>query len=330
MFSIESRLLHTHSIKTHNRIKIMDKNGVQLAKLLRDNTSDTVLAEVKRNFYYQYHDEIAFNLIENAFYRIQELFKGGYPGYQACNTDYHDLEHTEEVFLAASRIIDGYNMQHDFPIEYAVRTLIGALFHDTGYIQEEWDTEGTGAKYTATHVDRSIEFLENNHVAFGIDPADIQSTGRIIKSTEFSMDFNEIPYDSDIERTAGEILGSADLMGQMANRAYLEKLLFLYYEFREAGFPGYETEYDILEKTIGFYDITNRRLEDSFHGTGSFCRYHFRERHGVDTDMYDDAIKKQISYLHRIIEDHTTNFRTKLKRGDWIHSSGLSGTVSGH
>ena len=31
----------------------------------------------------------------------------------------------------------------------------------------------------------------------------------------------------------------ADLVGQMSDRAYLEKLLFLYYEFKEAGFPGY-------------------------------------------------------------------------------------------
>ncbi len=60
------------------------------------------------------------------------------------------------------------------------------------------------------------------------------------------------------------MLGSADLLGQMSDRAYLEKLLFLYKEFREAGIPGFNTEFDIIRKTVDFYEITVQRLRGPF------------------------------------------------------------------
>ena len=38
---------------------------------------------------------------------IVALFDGKYPGYQACDAAYHDLEHTLQAYLAAARIFDG-------------------------------------------------------------------------------------------------------------------------------------------------------------------------------------------------------------------------------
>ena len=36
--------------------------------------------------------------------------------------------------------------------------MLAILMHDTGYLKKRGDNEGTGAKYTLTHVDRSIQF----------------------------------------------------------------------------------------------------------------------------------------------------------------------------
>jgi len=102
----------------------------------------------------------------------------------------------------------------------------------------------------------------------------------------------------------------------MADRAYLEKLLFLYYEFKEAGFAGYDTEFDILRKTMGFYSLTMDRLDGEFHGVRGLVRAHFAERWGTDADLYDEAMGRQMAYLQTILDDATTNFRKKLKRMD--------------
>ncbi|MDP6179472.1 MAG: hypothetical protein QGG48_06225 [Desulfatiglandales bacterium] len=44
-------------------------------------------------------------------------------------------------------------------------------------------------------------------------------------------------------------LATADLMGQMAGRIYLGKLLFLFYEFREGAIAEYDTEMELLKKS---------------------------------------------------------------------------------
>ena len=39
--------------------------------------------------------------------------------------------------------------------------LLGILMHDTGYLKRTEDMQGTGAKYTLTHVRRSAEFAHD-------------------------------------------------------------------------------------------------------------------------------------------------------------------------
>ena len=50
----------------------------------------------------------------------------------------------------------------------------------------------------------------------------------------------------------GKMLGTADLLGQMSDRTYLEKLPFLYLEFKHAGIDGVGTELDFFDSTPGF------------------------------------------------------------------------------
>jgi hypothetical protein len=115
---------------------------------------------------------------------------------------------------------------------------------------------------------------------------------------------------------AGAILATGDLLGQMSDRAYLEKLLFLYYEFKEAGIEGFNTTFDILRKTLSFYEITKEKLDSDFFSVYDDLVYHFKERYNIPENLYMVAIDNQIKYLVDIIEDESTNFRNKLKRLD--------------
>lgn len=102
----------------------------------------------------------------------------------------------------------------------------------------------------------------------------------------------------------------------MGDRAYLEKLLFLYYEFKEAGITGYGSAYDILEKTLGFYEGVKKRLDVTLASTKDYASRHFSARYGTDRDLYREAIQRQMDYLAGIVADDGSNFRKKLKRMD--------------
>ena len=289
---------------------------LQLAQIVDSHNHPAVMAEVLRIFHYHYSAEASLRL-NLAYEQVRSLFSGEFPGYRACLSGYHDFRHTMDVVLAAARLLDGCNLERPFvPQGLAESLLLAALLHDTGYVQEEWDTTGTGAKYSREHEERSVAFLTTYAETFEIDARELPTLTRLIRGTDLKQEFESIPFFEEHERLCGAILGSADLMGQMADREYLEKLLFLYYEFREAGVPGYETEFDILRKTQGFYSVIRRRLEESYAGVYATARAHFRDRYGTDRNLYTVAIDRQMSYLEAIIEDETTNFRAKLKRGD--------------
>ncbi len=291
-----------------------DMDGIQVSGLVNADDSVSVLEEAAALWSSSY-PERSFSCVLSAFDAIRSLFCGEYPGYHACDTDYHDFRHTLAVFLASFRLLDGYNqVQAPLDAADAQALAIAALFHDTGYIRAAGEEAGTGARYTSCHVERSVRFVLGNAAALGINNP--QGIARLIWSTGLDNEFARQTWVSQAERDAACMLASADLVGQMADRIYLEKLLFLYYEFKEAGFPGYDTEFDILRKTIGFYELTIARLDGHLGGFRSFARHHFRKRYGIDRDLYAEAMERQMAYLQDILADSSTNFRRKLKRLD--------------
>ncbi len=284
----------------------------QLALILDSEKPEAVLNEVQSIFCYSYKVE-SFEKIENVFNHICALFAGNFKGYKGCNTEYHDLKHTMDAFLATARLIDGKNLSSAiFSESKAVDLLLAALLHDTGYIQIDSDTAGTGAKYTAVHVKRSIEFTEKNSDILQLSEDQISEISSFIACTGMKTDY--ISTLSGEALIGGSILGTADLIGQMSDRAYLEKLLFLYYEFNEAGMEGFDTTFDILRKTLSFFESTMDRLDNTLMKSYELVQNHFRSRYDVDENLYMTAIEKQMNYLKTIINDESTNFRNKLKR----------------
>jgi hypothetical protein len=126
---------------------------------------------------------------------------------------------------------------------------------------------------------------------------------------------SEIDFRSQETELLGKMLGTADLLGQMADRIYLEKLLFLYHEFKEAGMVEYNSELDLLKKTIDFYTMTKRRLAAELGGINEYIHYHFKVCWNVDRDLYMEAIEKNIHYLKILLDQHDEDYREHLSRG---------------
>ena len=190
-----------------------------------------------------------FAELDEVFADIVKLFNGEYPGYKASNTKYHNLDHTCAVFLAQARLTHGMVANgHDFSCRSIELGLLASLFHDTGLIQEAGDNNGTGAKYMIGHEERSILLMGNYLSGRGRSSEDIDDCARIIRCTVLSGSPSGIDFSSPEIRLIGYILGTVDLLAQMSERAYLEKLSLLFMEFQEGGVPGYESSFDLYKK----------------------------------------------------------------------------------
>jgi hypothetical protein len=253
--------------------------------------------------------------VQAAFDDMKRLFAGRYPGWRACNTEYHDVHHTMDTLLAMTRLIHGASVTGTrFTDTELVTAILSALFHDSGYIQAEGDTEGTGAKYTACHVERSVVFLKGYLRGHGY-PADQSSLCEtLLLCTGLHVDISGLRFAQGNFKLLGQMLGAGDLLGQMAARTYLEKLIFLYYEFQEGSISGFSDEFDLLKKTVDFFWETHRRLAQELGGVDRCMRPHFRDRWGVDQDLYAAAIAQHLSYLRRVIALGPKKYRDLLRR----------------
>jgi hypothetical protein len=248
------------------------------------------------------------------------LFNGDYPGYRASNTKYHNLEHTHAVVLASVRLMHGCILNGiSIPPQDLVIGTIAAYFHDVGLIQTDGDTRGTGAKYTVGHEERSIDFMRTYLSARHLGQKAIEDGAQIIRCTILARPLAELSFRTDAVKTLGQIVGTADLLAQMADRQYLEKLLLLYEEFQEAGLEGYASELELLKKTKGFYEsVVLRRFTEDLGNVTEHMKEHFKRRWGIDKNPYAHAIATNLRYLAGITKNCKENpgcyFQT-LRRG---------------
>jgi hypothetical protein len=233
--------------------------------------------------------------VESALEDIVKLYKGEYPGYQKCDTNYHDLEHTLQAYLAMARIFGGLARENPDATseEWVVLGLISALGHDTGFIKETLDANGSGSKYTLVHVDRSKEFMGRYLPKLQFNQSEIRCVKNIISCTGLWADISRIHFTSERERKTGYVLGTADYLGQMSDPDYIEKLPNLYEELKEGKVSGYTSAQDLIEKTpVFFEDFVMKRLTGDYHSVYRFAANHFGGR-----DLYLEGIKTNIARL---------------------------------
>ena len=292
----------------------MNNTALHFSDLVDMNDPHAVMAEV-RSIVKGIFPDFDFARLDRAFEDILLLFAGKMPGYRACNTRYHDLKHTTDALLAMARLIDGAVLSSEPLSERDINLgLIATLFHDSGYIQQDWDITGTGAKYTNVHVERSADFLKDYFTSNYYQEADISDGRSLIKFTGLGKGPPDIVLSSAQMELTGKMLGTADLLGQMGDRTYLEKLGFLYEEFLEGNVPGYSDELDLFRNTIDFYNHIRIRFDEQLGGVYRFARLHFKNRHKMDRDLYLDAIESNIGHVRRIVKCHREIYRNSLRR----------------
>ncbi|MFO8155647.1 MAG: hypothetical protein ACQERR_06605 [Pseudomonadota bacterium] len=250
------------------------------------------------------------------YHDVIRLFQGNHPGYHASDAWYHDLEHTSTVFLCTSALLQGAHHE-GLPISPHGQLLVmaGALFHDVGLIRREGEEFGTGARFTVGHEERGIAFMETYMTAAGFNATDIEDLRHMIQSTALGTRFGDIPFRNLETRTLAQFLATADLVGQMSDRAYLEKLLLLYLEFREAGIPGYHSEFDLLEKTPAFYSkLVRRRLDHELGRQTRLLKTFARVCWDLDHDPFEYTIQRNLEYLHQVLGEGRDNHRAWLRR----------------
>ena len=199
--------------------------------------------------------------------------------------------------------------------------LIAALMHDVGYAQREGEEFGTGAQYTPIHVNRSIEFMQHYFAEKDLPAKFTAPLGFIILCTNHEMLISEIQFPDERTHLLGRILATADLTGQMADRSYLEKLLFLYLEFKEASFGNYQNIHDLLRKTQQFYETSHRRLLEQCGGVNAELSLYFKDWYGVETNYYQESIDKNLAYLDKITALDDVNHRAMLKRSGVVEKT---------
>ncbi len=203
-------------------------------------------------------------------------FNGGYKDYQAIDAHYHDLEHTLQGILCMARLLRGREARGQEPRLTQIMFELGMLailMHDTGYLKKRDDRGGTGAKYTLTHVDRSIEFAGELMLSKDYPIEQILAVQNMIRCTGVNVKLEAIKFQTDLEKIVGFSLGTADLLGQMAAADYVDKLPTLYSEFAEAavfndgkmkagGF--FSSAEDLVQKTPLFWEkyVQNKISKD--------------------------------------------------------------------
>ncbi len=262
---------------------------------------------------YPGHD---FSIVQRLYEDFAALYRGELTGFHACDTRYHDIQHVLDVSLAMARLLDGYEAncqgQPDRALgaELAIIGMIVALFHDSGYIRRANETDiKHGAEYTKIHVSRSAQFMAEYLPL--IDRADIiELTGKLVHFTGYEFSPEQIDIDDSRLRVLGGLVGTADVIAQMADPAYLEKCRDrLYPEFEMGGIARqtladgsekviYKSAEDLLVKTPQFIKSTiTDRLDGHFAGLYQHVAAHFGGR-----NLYMDALENNCRHLEALLE----------------------------
>ena len=256
-----------------------------------------------------------FTPLACAFDDFKALFEGDYPGYLRCDTLYHDMRHTLDMSLAMARLIEGHDRNcveaERLGARRAMLGVLIALLHDCGYLKRSSESQiENGAFFTKIHVSRSADFISSYLPALGFS-AEAPVAARLVHFTGYEMEIDDIRVDDAKDRLVGCMVGTADLIGQMSDRLYLEKCReFLYKEFvfgniaRDTLPDGreivrYASADDLVIKTPGFYQYVARtRIDSKLGGVDRYVMAHFD-----GANPYQSEIDRNMDFLRRAIEN---------------------------
>ncbi|MEC4983633.1 MAG: metal-dependent phosphohydrolase [Oscillatoria sp. PMC 1068.18] len=196
---------------------------------------------------------------------------------------YHDVEHTILVTLTGQEILRGKQLREgQVSCEDWFHCIAALLCHDIGYVkgvcrQDEPQKRlyvtgrdeakirlplgATDASLTACHVDRGKLFVQENFASYPL--INISQLKHNIELTRFPVPTTEEHQDT--VNYAG-LSRAADLIGQLGDPHYLDKMPGLFQEFVETGTDkclGYKNSSDLRAGYPNFFwNVVYRYLKD--------------------------------------------------------------------
>ena len=190
-----------------------------------------------------------------------------------ANSDalYHNVEHTILVALVGQEVLRGKHIREGgVSCEDWLHYSISLVCHDIGYVKGVCRQDGNGlyatgkdgamvslppgasdASLTPYHVDRAKLFIEERFGGHKLIDAEVIK--RNIELTRFP-----VPKAEDHQDTINYpgLVRAADLIGQLSDPRYLNKITSLFYEFEETGTNkalGYRHPGDLRRNYSKFY-----------------------------------------------------------------------------
>ncbi len=244
---------------------------------------------------------------------VDAFFTGRHPDYQAVDLRYHDLEHTLQATLCFARLMAGRHradaVPRVTPRQFELG-LAGVILHDTGYLKLRTDTQGTGAKYTYTHVLRSCAFAAAYLPRLGATITEVQDVLAAISCTGPRTEIARMDFRAPVEKIIGCSIATADYLGQLAAPDYPGELEILFGEFKESDdfyhVPPAERAFhsadELIAKTPAFWtNFVRPKLENDFQGMYRFLADPYP--HGPNP--YIDAIEVNIAEIKSRISAST-------------------------
>ena len=222
--------------------------------------------------------------------RFDEAFPAAEPGFGAvleqatraaleallnCDCPYHDVQHTMLVTDVGQSILRGKQLATgEVSDREWLHVVVALLFHDIGYVrgllasdeQDNYliDYEGnritpplgaTDAYMTPYHVTRGCLFVKER---FATEPlVDVNTLTHYIEMTRFPVP--DTAFYQKVDDYAG-LVRAADLLGQMADPLYMQKLSRLFAEFLEIGEADRLGFANSGELRVGFPDFFYARV----------------------------------------------------------------------
>ncbi|HAM74902.1 MAG TPA: hypothetical protein DCQ09_04485 [Alcanivorax sp.] len=240
---------------------------------------------------------------------FSQLYTGEHPEYHGCDAGYHDTEHVLDVTLAMARLMAGREKRWPgpwaFAADLALAGVASALFHDAGYLRRRGDRRNSsGAAYTRTHVRRGAALIRAQFPRVGLTGM-APVCARLVHFTNCHRKPEHLTVRSRQEWQLGALLGTADLLAQLAAPDYLEKCRHaLYDEFVASGMAApehtvqpehchYRSRDDLLRRTPGFvHGVAGSRLERDFAGA-----YHYASSYFEGENPYLESIAANCARL---------------------------------
>ncbi len=290
----------------------MRRSDYDVSDSIRTTDPETVGREVAR-LYKGLYQQSSSGAIDQAFEDLSRVYEGAHEDYHPCDTEYHDIQHVLDVTLAMARLMDGYERSRNgfepLPGDLFVVGVIVALFHDFGYIRKRGDRRHRyGAEYTLTHVTRGAHYLRGYLHRIGLGKY-ANSASQLVHYTGYERPAETIRVSEPIVRRVGHILGTADIIAQMADRCYLEKCRDrLFPEFVLGGLASrkmpngktqvmFESGADLVKKTPGFYANATKRLDFQLARA-----YEFANRHFGGQNLYVEEMQKNVRYAQAMAQ----------------------------